>query len=111
MPRREIDEELSLQRIALALRYALSAEEFDTLVFDYFRQVYVQFSNGMSNEQRLIRLLEWCDKHGKRKELHDAILTVNSVAFAITGIKDGQLIWDEEKVARIRGNNTQTPIT
>ena len=45
---------------------AFSDEELVTLCFEHFRSVYDSFAGGMSREQKILRLMEYCDR---RKEL------------------------------------------
>ena len=63
------------------LRERLSVEEMNTMAFDYFRPVWIQFNNGMNAEQQRLILVEYAFNRGQQKLLHDCILAINAKAF------------------------------
>lgn len=63
------------------LRERLSIEEMNTMAFDYFRPVWIQFNNGMNAEQQRLILVEYAFNRGQQKLLQDCILEINKMAF------------------------------
>ena len=45
------------------LAAAFSDEELGPLCFEHFRSVYDSFAGGMGREQKILRLMEYCDRH------------------------------------------------
>jgi hypothetical protein len=52
-----------LQIMRELLSAAFSDEEITTLAFDRFREVYDDFSGGMSKSEKIRRLVDWCDRN------------------------------------------------
>ena len=52
---------------------ALPEEEFNDLVYNYFPDVYNQFTNGQNKNKRVILLIEYADNHGEIEQLIEAI--------------------------------------
>ena len=65
------------------LTEALSAEEFETLCFDYFRPVFQQFVPGMGQPERILRLLVFLDSAPEQvKVLLNAVQEINPGGYA-----------------------------
>ncbi len=56
---------------------AFSDEELTTLCFDHFRPVYDGFADGMSREKKILRLMEYCDRHDQLEKLIELVKTQN----------------------------------
>ena len=50
-----------------------SSEELRTLLFDYFRPVHDNLTDGMTKNRYILLLLEYCHNHGKMSDLLAAI--------------------------------------
>ncbi|MDT9340630.1 alpha/beta hydrolase [Trichodesmium erythraeum 21-75] len=55
----------------------LPEEEFNDLVYDYFPDVYNQFTNGQNKKQRVRILIEYADKHREIEQLLEGIKNIN----------------------------------
>ena len=56
---------------------ALTPEEFNDLVSDYFPDVYWQFTNGQNQAQRIRNLIDYADKHREIEQLLEGIKNIN----------------------------------
>ena len=56
---------------------ALTPEEFNDLVYDYFPDVYRQFTNGQNQPQRVRTLIDYADKHREIEKLLERIKNIN----------------------------------
>ncbi|ABG51317.1 protein of unknown function DUF900, hydrolase-like [Trichodesmium erythraeum IMS101] len=59
------------------LNQDLPEEEFNDLVYDYFPDVYNQFTNGQNKKQRVRILIEYADKHREIERLLEGIKNIN----------------------------------
>lgn len=48
-------------------------EDIETFCFDYFREVQTDFTAGMSKGEKIQRLIEYCQTHGKAADLVTAL--------------------------------------
>ena len=69
---------LRLRIVIRALLYqGLGEEEFNDLVYDYFPDVYSQFTNGQNKSQRIRNLIDYADKHREIEKLLEGIKNIN----------------------------------
>jgi predicted ATPase len=68
---------LPLSYIRALLEEALTSEMLDAFSFDYFPQVYRQFTEGLSKGRRVLMLLTHADQARQLDKLLEAIKTVN----------------------------------
>ena len=67
-----------LRKVIRELLYqGLDEEEFNDLVYDYFPDVYNQFTNGQNKKQRVRILIEYADKHREIEQLLEGIKNIN----------------------------------
>ncbi|MCL2928268.1 MAG: alpha/beta hydrolase [Trichodesmium sp. MAG_R01] len=59
------------------LYQGLDEEEFNDLVYNYFPDVYNQFTNGQNKKQRVRILIEYADKHREIEQLLEGIKNIN----------------------------------
>jgi regulator of replication initiation timing len=59
----------------------ISADEFNQLAFEQFRQVYDTFGDSQSLQAKRIALIEHAQKQNRLEVLRAAILAINSAAF------------------------------
>merc|ERR1712117_95196 len=59
------------------LYQGLDEEEFNDLVYDYFPDVYSQFTNGQNQSQKVRILIEYADKHREIEQLLEVIKNIN----------------------------------
>ena len=74
-------ERYNVAGIRKLIRAALSAEEFNTLCYDHFPAIYKDFTNGMTFNQKIIRLLEDCENHGRLSQLLEHLRVANQDKF------------------------------
>ena len=63
--------------IGKLLNEYLPEEEFNDLVYNYFPDVYNQFTNGQNKKQRVRILIEYADKHREIEQLLEGIKNIN----------------------------------
>ena len=69
---------LRLRIVIRELLYqGLGEEEFNDLVYDYFPDVYSQFTNGQNKSQRIRNLIDYADKHREIEKLLEGIKNIN----------------------------------
>jgi hypothetical protein len=71
----------NMAAIRTLLTAAFSDEELTTLCFDHFRPVYQDFGTGMSKGQKIRRLLDYCNRHGRVAELLDCVRERNPAQY------------------------------
>lgn len=79
----EQQEESSSTLIRDLLTDAFSDEDLTTFCYDHFHEAYEAFTSGMSKIQKLQRLLEYCERQGKRETLLKLVKEHNPAQYAI----------------------------
>jgi len=72
----------NLAAIRDLIQSGLTKEEFDDLVYDYFRSVYNQFTDGMTTNNKVRRLLEYAERH---REIEQLLREVEKISPQIFG--------------------------
>jgi Effector-associated domain 7 len=73
-----IDGELTGKQLRQLMEQALSAENVNTIAFDYFNPVYRNFANGQTNSTRISEIIDHAQRHQKVSILMTAIWKINS---------------------------------
>ena len=72
---REVDEYMQ------ALEKSLTSDEFETLCFENFKEVYDSFTTGQSGTMRRLALVDWAERNKQLLELRKHLLKINRNAF------------------------------
>lgn len=72
----------NLKAIRQLLMSALVDEELTTLCYDHFYSVYEEFSTGMLKEQKIQRLIEYCERHAQLDRLLSIIKQLNPAQYS-----------------------------
>lgn len=89
---------LRLRIVIRELLYqGLGEEEFNDLVYDYFPDVYSQFTNGQNKSQRIRNLIDYADKHREIEKLLEGIKNINPKVY-------------QEYESELEGNPPKPPI-
>lgn len=60
---------------------AFSEGDLSTFCFDHFREVYDDFTGGMARSERVLRLVEHCERRGETRRLLDLVREANPYQF------------------------------
>jgi tetratricopeptide (TPR) repeat protein len=81
---------------------AFSDEELVTLCFEHFRSVYDSFAGGMGREQKILRLMEYCDRHKELGKLLKEIKERNPNQYLAALYQRGIGSYKEHKLPEAR---------